>query len=203
MYMRGDTPHRVFISPAPPGKIVLTQTFSDPHIAPMEKTIQVLNRMVTDKIIESYAVGGGIAALFYIEPVTTFDLDVFVFLPAQPTPLVSLTPLYAWLTEHGYRPEKEQVVVEGVPVQFIPVYNDLVTEATRQAVTNKYGTTPVRVVTAEYLMAIMVQTYRPKDRERLVRFLEEATIDHNLLRNILERHHLLAVYEGFRKDQHG
>jgi hypothetical protein len=32
--------------------------------------------------IKAYAIGGGIAATYYIEPVLTYDLDIF-FIPAK------------------------------------------------------------------------------------------------------------------------
>ena len=44
----------------------------------MEKVIQVLNRMQADGVIEKYAIGGGIAAIYYLEPYQTDDIDVFV-----------------------------------------------------------------------------------------------------------------------------
>jgi hypothetical protein len=34
----------------------------------MEKTLRVLNRMVKDGVIEQYAIGGAVAAIFYVEP---------------------------------------------------------------------------------------------------------------------------------------
>ena len=44
----------------------------------MEKTIGIINGMREEKLFEQYAIGGGIAAVFYIEPVMTFDLDIFI-----------------------------------------------------------------------------------------------------------------------------
>jgi hypothetical protein len=41
-------------------------------------------------IISDYAVGGAKAFVFWTEPASTFDLDVFALLPATGGPLVSL-----------------------------------------------------------------------------------------------------------------
>lgn len=41
----------------------------------MEKTIEVLNALVERHIIERYAIGGAMAAMFYAEPVLTCDSD--------------------------------------------------------------------------------------------------------------------------------
>ncbi len=44
----------------------------------MEKALSVINEMMHLGLIKSYAIGGGIAATYYIEPVLTYDLDVFL-----------------------------------------------------------------------------------------------------------------------------
>ena len=44
----------------------------------MKQTIEVLNQMVVDEIIASYAIGGAIAAFRYIEPASTDHLDILV-----------------------------------------------------------------------------------------------------------------------------
>ncbi len=169
----------------------------------MEKTIAVLNQMVDERIIESYAIGGGIAAMYYIDPVSTFDLDVFVTLPDDSGGLISLDPIYSWLKKSGYRPAREQVIIEGVPVQFIPVYNDLIRDAVRNAVQKNYRNIPSRIVGPEYLMAIMVQTGRPKDRYRCIKFMEETKISETVLSAILEKHHLTEKFLELKRTYNG
>ena len=71
--------------------------------------------------------------------------------------------------------------IEGFPVQFIPAYNDLIREAVEKAVTLRYRDVEAKVVSAEYLAAIALQTGRAKDRERLSRILDEAVIDRSVL----------------------
>ena len=48
----------------------------------MEATIKVLNALVADGVVEKYAIGGAVAAAFWLEPFFTEDLDIFVALPA-------------------------------------------------------------------------------------------------------------------------
>ena len=168
-------------------------------MTPMENTLKIINRMQEEEIFSSFAIGGGIAALFYIEPITTFDLDIFVIISDSSGSLISLSPLYQWLAKKGYKPEKEQVIIEGVPVQFIPVYNDLIADAVNDAVVKKYGGTETRVLSPEYLMAIMLQTYRPKDKERLIKFASQSDISYEVLNSILNKHNLIKVFENFRK----
>ena len=68
---------------------------------PMKRTQQVLNELERDGVVERYAIGEAMAATFYVEPLLTFDLDVFVILPQNAAHLVSLAPLRdvarAWL----------------------------------------------------------------------------------------------------------
>jgi len=165
----------------------------------MEKPLKVINQMQLEGLFTKYAIGGGIASLFYIEPMATFDLDIFIILPETSGALVSLSPLYDWLAQRGYETEKEQVIIEGIPVQFIPVYNDLVKDGVQNAVEKRYGNTKTFVLQQEYLVAIMLQTLRPKDRERLIKFLDEAELSSEELDAILTKHSLKVAYDNFRR----
>ena len=44
----------------------------------MEKIFALINQMEADGVIGRYAIGGAIGAIFWIEPFTTKDMDVFV-----------------------------------------------------------------------------------------------------------------------------
>ena len=151
----------------------------------MEKAIKVLNALEKKGLITRYAIGGGIAALFYMEPVFTYDLDVFIRLPEETGPLMDMGPIYAFLKEKGYAAHKEHVVIEGVPVQMLPAYNALVEEALEKAVEKKFKGIKTRVLGPEYLMAIMLQTGRAKDMARLAQFMEEAEFDRDQYVKIL------------------
>jgi hypothetical protein len=156
----------------------------------MKRTLQVLNELERSGVLERYAIGGAMGATFHVEPLLTFDLDVFVTLPQKATGLLSLTPLYEALRARGYSEEGECVLIEGVPVQFLPAYNPLLEEAMREACETSYEDTSTRVVRAEHLVAICLQTGRDKDRERVRIFREQATLDMNYLADVLQRHGL-------------
>ena len=157
----------------------------------MERTLQALNQLQRDGVLLRYAIGGAMAATFYVEPISTFDLDVFVILPNQ-SGLLTLSSIYEALRSRGYREEGECVIIEGVPVQFLPPLNALVEEALQEARDTVYGNTPTRVLRIEHLLAICLQTGRSKDRDRARLFREEATFDKPLLKEILKRHGLEA-----------
>lgn len=166
----------------------------------MEKALLVIEEMTRLGIIKSYAIGGGIAATYYIEPVLTYDLDVF-FIPIKEG-LDEIAPVYEFARSRGYADQAEALMIEGFPVQFIPAYNDLVREAVADAAILRYRDVEAKVVKAEYLVAIALQTGRPKDRERVLRLLEEASLDRPLLAGILERHGLADIFKKIEGGVH-
>ena len=52
-------------------------------------------------------------------------------------------------------------------------------------------------MTAEHLTAIALKVGRPKDKIRVAQFIESGILDKNKLRQILERHGLLAKWKQF------
>ena len=165
----------------------------------MEKTLAVINLLEQENLIGRYAIGGAVAATRYIEPIQTYDLDIFVILPVSSSGLISLTPIYAYLTQRGYIPQGEGVVIEGWPVQFLPVYDELTEEALAKAIEVEFGSTPTRVLSAEHLAAIMLKTGRPKDHARLIQFFELNALNKVMLEEIIARHGLTPKWEGFQK----
>jgi hypothetical protein len=99
----------------------------------VEKTLKVLNQMVADGVVEQYAIGGAVAAVFYVEPVNTHDLDVFFHVKESASGLDVLKPLYAYLYNLGYSASMEAIEIEGWPVQFLPIFNSLIEEAVEKS----------------------------------------------------------------------
>lgn len=163
----------------------------------MEAALRVLNEMEAIGILRSHAIGGAMALLFHTEPVATFDLDVFCLVP-ESGPLVSLAPIYEHLRSQGHEVAAEHVVIAGVPVQFIPAYNALVMEALEQAEPKTFGQTSTRVLRLEHLLAIMLQTDRPKDRQRAALLAASASFDNARLEAILTRHQLTDAWTRIR-----
>lgn len=161
----------------------------------MERTLQVLNALEHDGLLVRYAIGGAMGATFYVEPVLTFDLDIFVVLPETAGGLLTLALLYDALRARGYTEEGECVNIEGIPVQFLPAYNPLLKEALAEARETSYENTPTRVLRAEHLAAIAVQTGRDQDRLRVRLLLEQASLDREYLAAVLARHHLEAGWK--------
>src|SRR5205085_6946218 len=120
----------------------------------MEETLKIINQMVKDGAIEAYAIAGAVAAIYYLEPFDTADLDVFVQLHAAGKELMILAPIYEYLTERGYKAKGEFIYIEGMPVQFLPIFNPLIEEAVGKAQTIKYASVTTRILRPEHLVAI-------------------------------------------------
>jgi hypothetical protein len=95
----------------------------------VKRTLEVLNKLEHEGVFARYAIGGAMAATFYVEPLLTFDLDVFVAVQPSSSGLITVAPIYDALRARGYTEEQECILIEGVPVQFLPAYNALVEEA--------------------------------------------------------------------------
>lgn len=155
--------------------------------------------MVKDGVIEQYAIGGAVAAIFYIEPINTNDLDIFFHVKDPSVGLDILAPLYKYLSGLGYKVEGEAIDIEGWPVQLLPIFNPLLEEAVEQATEVRFQRTKTRVMQAEHLVAIMLQTGRLKDYARIAQFLEHEAVDQKALTRILERHGLIKKWETFNR----
>ncbi len=143
----------------------------------MRAALEALNRLVADRVIENYAIGGAIGASFYLPAMQTEDLDVFVFLPPSSGSLVTLTPIYNALKAQGGQVEGEYIRFGKWPVQILTDANALIAEAIREAAGTNYDGVPTRVFTAEHLCAIALQTGRGKDVARVMLFLGENEVD--------------------------
>lgn len=158
-------------------------------MVPFERALRVVNEMKTSGALQEYAVAGAMALAFWIEPVPTYDLDVLVFLPPSEGPLVSLRHIYDWASARGYSEKDEHVLIEGVPVQFLPSHNELADEAVRTAETLDYLGVAVRVVRPEYLVALYLEASAStaKRRERAAALLESPRLDRLRLDAVLRR----------------
>ncbi len=166
----------------------------------IQQVIATINQMQSDGVIDRYAIGGAVGATFYLEPVTTLDVDIFVALHAEPgSRIVSPKPIFDYLTARGCTVEGEYLVIAGWPVQFLPPTGPLVEEALAQAIEKDVEATPARVFTAEHLAAIALQTGRAKDKARVLQFVEASVLDAKRFQAVLTRHGLVDRWQQFEK----
>jgi hypothetical protein len=165
----------------------------------VKRVFQLLNEMVRVGQLPNYAIGGAIGAVFYIESFATQDVDVFVMMQTASSGLVATIPGWDYLKDRGYTETRgEAIVVDDWPVQFIPVSNALEEEAYLNATTLNFEGEPVRVVLAEHLVAIMLNTGRLKDLSRVEMFLSQEAVDREILLDIIRRHALEEQWADFQ-----
>jgi hypothetical protein len=166
----------------------------------IKEVIQTINQMQADGVIDSYAIGGAVGATFYLEPVATLDVDIFTAFKSQPgSLLLSPQPIFDYLKARGCAMGGEYIIVGGWPVQFLPPGTPLVEEALKESVVKDVEGTPARVLTADYLAAIALQTGRAKDKARLLQFIEAGALDAARFQAILGRHGLVKSWQRFEQ----
>jgi len=160
--------------------------------------LAIINEMQDAGVIGKYAIGGAIAATFYIEPAATFDIDVFIPFENLPgSSLASPGKIYEYLQPRGYGIQGAHFLIGGWQVQFLPADDDLNKEALLEAVQKEVGGVKTWVMKAEHLMAIALRTGRGKDLLRLEQFVHHAAYKSTELNQILERHNLVEKWKQF------
>ena len=165
----------------------------------MKETLQKINELVELGIIEKYAIAGGMGQFYYIEPSITYDLDLIIQISGEEKTLNPLWKIYEWAEKNNYKPLKEHIIIEGIPVQFLLEYNDLVIAALNNRIKIKLFDEETYILKPEYLMAIMLQTGRSTDKERLTKFLSEFEYNKDLFSAILVQFDLMNTFNKFLK----
>lgn len=161
----------------------------------LRKVMEVIDKMLEKNVIDAYALGGATAANIYIQSFNTRDFDFFVHLAGDVHSLDPLRPIIDFLEELGYRADGVEFDIEGQPVQFIPLPNRLTEEAVRNADTVDVGGLEMRVLSPEYLVAVMLQTHRPNDLARARIFSDQGKVDLGDLGVLIERYNLADQWE--------
>lgn len=158
----------------------------------MRKTLKVINRLKKDGIIRDYAIGGAVAALKWVEPFFTRDLDIFI-IPVQEQDekkVISFSPIYEALKERGYHQWTGQwLMIEGIPVEFLPA-EGLAKEAVNEAIETEFEGILTKVVRPEFLIALFLDASREKDIIKIRLLLDQTKIEMRALMKILKRHRL-------------
>jgi len=174
----------------------------------MKQTLDVINRMEADGVIGRYAIAGAVAAYNYIEPTVTADIDLLISFESKldrpQAALITLQPIFSYLKERGYDEfHAEGIAIEGWPVQFLPISDDLDAEALVQSIETEIqmpgagGSVRTRLLRPEHVVAIALRTGRPKDFIRITQFIESKAVDLTLLHSVLQRHKIHELWTSF------
>lgn len=134
----------------------------DSPTIPLADVLRAANELVSAGLIEDYALGGALAAIYYVEPFTTYDADIF-FVAKDKTLTAGIPAIYSHLQSKGWRVEREYLLVKDFPVQFLAAAG-LTEEAVRHAKRIEYEGVVAKVFRPEYIIAIAAVnlSLRPK-----------------------------------------
>jgi hypothetical protein len=155
---------------------------------PLADVMRAANDLMSARLIEEWALGGALAAIYYLEPFTTYDADIF-FIPKDKGLTAGIPAIYARLQAQGWQVEREHLLLRGFPVQFLAGHG-LTEEAVREAERVEYEGVPAKIFRAEHIIAIAVSVGRHKDLARIEQMLQQADLDQTRLKDILKRHNL-------------
>jgi hypothetical protein len=148
-----------------------------------QRVIETINEVKKQGIISDYAICGGYATIYYLEPTYTADLDIVILVSSQD----AFHRLYDYFRKRGNKIENVFIYIEGMAVQFFPGYGgDIFEESVRHARKITINGIPSRVVSREYLIALLLKSYRHKDKIRIVELLPQA--DRGILDEIVKKH---------------
>ena len=155
---------------------------------PLAEVLQAANDLQRAGLIEDWALGGALAAIYYVEPFATYDADIF-FIPHERGLSAGIPAIYAHLQSLGWRIEREHLLVKGFPVQFLAA-SGLTEEAVRQAERIEFEEVRAKVFRAEHVVAIAASVGRSKDKARIEQLLQQADLDRPYLEDVLSRYNL-------------
>lgn len=145
--------------------------------------IRNLNNLRVKNIISDYAIMGGYAVNYYIEPTYTADVDILVLLKNDD----EYHRLYSDLASSGYKIENVYFIINDTPVQFFPsfissLYKDALEKARRITIQGK----STKIIRLEYLIAFLLTSNRPKDKIRVIELMKKANKDN--VREVLTKY---------------
>ena len=166
--------------------------------AGLKDLLMAINRAQTDGVINQFAIGGTLGAMFYIEPTTVPDAEIFVKLPSESAGSVhSLAPIYEYFASRGDAVEGDIVTIGNWPTKFLLLANELEHEGFNESVPKEVDGVKTWVMTPEHLVGIALQSGRPEDLALASQFLDSGTVDRNKLHLMLHRFGLGPQWHQF------
>ena len=137
---------------------------------PLADVPRAANDLLTAGLIEDWALGGALATIYYVEPFTTYEADIF-FIPKDKSMTAGIPAIYEHLQAQGWEAEREHLLVRGFPGRFLAA-SGLTEGAVREAERIDYEGVPVKVFRAEHIVAIAASVGRAKDKARIEQLLQ-------------------------------
>lgn len=136
----------------------------------MQHVIDAMNELQKKKIIKAWALGGGIAAKYYVNPPVTKDIDFFVLMDDRS--IMFMKPIHDYFVARGGKYFKHMMHYKGIVVDIIATDDALIVEGIKRAVIGDVEGIEMKVLPADYLAAIALKVGRPKDLNRIKLMLD-------------------------------
>ena len=166
----------------------------------IREVIKMVNQMQADGVIERYAVGGAVGATFYLEPVATLDVDIFIaFQPEEGSLIVSPKPIFDYLKARGG-------TMEGNTSSLVVGRFNSSRPPDRWG--RRLSRRPWNPMSMARLRAYSLPNTSPpsrsrprraKDKARLLQFIEAGALDAARFQAILVRHGLVHAWQKFER----
>jgi hypothetical protein len=125
------------------------------------EALRILDRLKRTNIINDYAIGEGYAVNYYLEPILTYDLDIFLLMDTNE----EFHALYDYFRKTRYKIENVYIVIGEMPVQFLSSFiHPLIEEGVRMAKRITVSGISTKVLTVEYLIATLLWLSDQKTR---------------------------------------
>jgi predicted nucleotidyltransferase len=152
-----------------------------------ENVLRRLNKLKRMGVIRDYAIGGAHAVAYYLEPVKTFDFDIFLLIESDE----DFYSFRNYIRKSGLKKSGTHVVIDDTPVHFLPGSMDpFINEAVRKAKRIRVGGIRTKVLSVEYLILSHLISFRLKDKMVIPDLLELAN-----------RETLMAIIERFSDEE--
>lgn len=161
-----------------------------------QSVLVVLNELKKEGVIKDYAIAGGYAVMYYDIPISTFDLDILVVLSSED----DFHRLYEYYRQKGAKIENVYIYINNMPVQFLPNYiSPLFNSAIEEADVIDFDDISSKVVSVEFLVVLLLTSFRSKDKIRIQSLLNKA--DSALLLEVIRRfdNEEHQLYERYQK----
>jgi len=161
------------------------------RVSNLPTVLDELNALVRQGVIKDYAIGGGYAVMYHGIPYSTFDLDVLVLLTSEE----DFHNLYSHYRQKGNKIENVYIYISNMPVQFLPNYiSPLFNNAIKKAKQITVSGVPGKVVKLEYLIALLLTAFRPKDKIHIIELAKNADMSalHQILKRFDDGQHVLS-----------
>lgn len=133
----------------------------------IQELVGMMNDMKKKKIIKKWALCGGVAAKYYVNPPITKDIDFFVII--DNSSIMFMSPVYAYMVQHGAKFKGHMLEYKNTLVDIIGSADELIVEGINKAEKVTIDGIKVDILTADYLAAIALSVGRKKDIDRVVR----------------------------------